>query len=73
MEKSSDFVAVFGRLGEDLSLSEDVLLGLEKFVCALYGKPKTDSVNGVRLQLFVQNYAPQGKASPLKKIKGMTK
>ena len=71
MEKSTDFTTVFGRLGEDLSVSEDVVLGLEKFVCVLYGKPKTDAVNEVRLQLFVQNYAPQGKSSPLRKIKGI--
>ena len=46
-------------------------LGLESFVCALYGKPKMTNVDDVRYSMFQQFYAPKRHGDPLEKIKGI--
>ena len=46
---------------------------IEKFTCTLFGKPKFNSVNEVRLELFLKKYQPKKKEviiSCLKKMEG---
>ena len=35
-------------LGDDWNVDDDLLIGCEKFTCALYGKSKSESVDEVR-------------------------
>ena len=53
LRKNDEFQEVFGRLGEEWSLTEELFGKLEAFVCALYGAKKgTSDVNELRYALF---------------------
>ena len=49
----------------DMAFSDDILgeefKVMEKFSCALYGNPKFNSINEVRLELFLKKYQPKKK------------
>ena len=47
------------KLGENLNVTQEVTATIEKFVCALYGKPHMNSVDNVRFAFFQQYYAPK--------------
>lgn len=59
--------------GESLNAAPDVVVGIGKFVSALYGKPDmhSSSVDDVRFAFFQQYYAPRKIEDPLHKIKGV--
>ena len=59
MEKSDQHVDVFSHLGESIPPQQEVYLGLEKFVCAMYGKAHMKCVDDVRYAYFQHNYAPK--------------
>ena len=42
-----------------LSVSEDTVVNIEKFVCEMYSKNKISSVDEVRLQIFLDKYKPK--------------
>ncbi len=46
-------------------------VGLEKFVCALFGKPQMESVSNLRYATFQQHYIPKKQDKQLDGIKGM--
>jgi len=48
MLQSPTFCYALSQLGNSWTLSPGLVTGLEKFVCALFGKPNFDSVDDVR-------------------------
>ena len=62
---------IFGTLGDDTCKIDDVIHGVERFVCSLYGIPKLDSVNDARFAIFQHRYALHERDEPLDKIKGI--
>ena len=40
MRKDKRFTELFGRLGQDLAVSEEDMASVEEFVCCLYGGQK---------------------------------
>ena len=61
-------------MGFSNDIQEEEFKVIEKFTCALYGKPKFNSVNEVRLELFLKKYRPKKKEenviSCIKKMEG---
>ena len=51
-------IKVFFELGEKEIVDNKQLRGIEKFVCEIYEKKQLDSVNDVRLQIFLKKYKP---------------
>ena len=56
LEKDKTAQTVFGDMGFSDDIQEEEFKVIEKFACALYGKPKFNSVNEVRLELFLKKY-----------------
>ncbi len=48
-------------------------VGLEKFVCALYGKPQMKNVNNLRYISFQLHPVPKKQHKPIDGIKGMNR
>ena len=48
----ADYVAAFSSLGNTYLVATEVTQGIEKYVCALYGRSKLHSVNEARLSIF---------------------
>ena len=61
LEKDKTAQTVFGDIGFSDDIQEEEFKVIEKFACALYGKPKFNAVNGVRLELFLKKYRPKKK------------
>jgi len=59
MEKSKEYTAAFGALGSSDSVDTNNLNVVEKFVCAVYGKPKYTDVNKLCYYLFRARYQPK--------------
>ena len=61
-------------MGFSDDIQEEEFKVIEKFTYALYGKPKFNSVNKVRLELFLKKYQPRKKEevviSCVKKMEG---
>ncbi|XP_066924012.1 uncharacterized protein [Clytia hemisphaerica] len=51
-EGSDHLTKVFSKLGETLTVSDDLFASIQKFVCSLYGKESMASVNDLRYVLF---------------------
>ena len=43
------FHETLGKIGENWIIDEETYLQIEKFICSLYGYPKTSQINDVRL------------------------
>ena len=58
-----------------MGFSDDIQEGefkvIEKFTCALYGIPKFNSVNEVKLELFLKKYQPRKKEVVISCVKKM--
>ena len=50
--KKHEFLQLFGNLGLEFRVNQQLFDGLEKFVCVLYGFPKKSTVNDVRKSIF---------------------
>ncbi len=59
MLKNSKHQTSFCHLGESLSLSNADIVEIEKFVCAMYGKPGSSSVSNERYILFMRKLRPR--------------
>lgn len=59
LEKSLEFQEMFGLLGDQSEVSGQLISGLERFVCAMYGKSTTSEINKVRYELFKQKFNPK--------------
>ncbi|XP_065649422.1 uncharacterized protein LOC136078186 [Hydra vulgaris] len=51
-EKKKEYCPAFRGIGMSLDVSDDVVNGIQKFVCHLYGASKEDVVNKARYYLF---------------------
>jgi len=69
--KMDTHAKLFDTLGEDTCEINDVMDGVERFVCSLYEMPKLVKVNDARFAIFQQRYAPRKRDEPLDKIKGV--
>ena len=47
---------VFTEMGTEILLNSSILEGVEKYLCLLYGKKKCDSIDDVRLQMFLEKF-----------------
>ena len=56
VNKKTEFIDLFASLGDEVAPSEELVLGLEKFVCFLYGHPRLLSVNEARRKVFWQKF-----------------
>ena len=52
MKSNEVFQEIFAELGRENSASVNLLLGLERFVCNLYGEKRLLSVNEARRAIF---------------------
>ena len=59
LEKRSEFFSTFRALGGSIDILPETFDEVEKFVCCMYGKPKYDSVNKLRYDLFTQKLRPK--------------
>ena len=71
MVRNQSHIHMLAELGTHESVPEHVHSGIEKFVCAMYGKAHMNNVDDVRYAYFQQNYAPKRIDDPLGRIKGM--
>ena len=61
LDKDKTARTVFGDMGFSDDIQEKQFKVIEKFPCTLYEKPKFNSVNEVRLKLFLKKYQPKKK------------
>ena len=61
LEKDKTTQTVFGDMGFSPDIRKEEFKVIEKFTCTLYGKPKFNSVDEVRLELFLKKYQPKKK------------
>ena len=59
LEKDKAAQTVFGDMGFSDDTQEEEFKVIEKFTCTLYEKPKFNSVDDVRLELFLKKYQPK--------------
>ena len=52
LEKKLDYHDIFAAIGNDWVVSNDVIDGLEKFTCELYGKSNFNSINAARYYIL---------------------
>ena len=71
LEKDKTAQTVFGNTGFSDDIQEEEFKVIEKFTCALYGKPKFNSVDEVRLKLFLKKYQPKKKEVAISCVKKM--
>ena len=70
LEKKKTARTVFGDMGFSDDIQEEFKV-IEKFTCILYGKAKFNSVNEVRLELFLEKYQPKKKEVVISCVKKM--
>ena len=56
LENSEEAQCAFSNLGKDLPSIKQEVSVIEKFICALYGERKLDSVNNARFQIFCNKF-----------------
>jgi len=66
MEKCSDYVAFFTQFGTTTFVDEASNKQLERFVCALYGKPSYSDVDKLRCDIFKSKYQPKSASKSFK-------
>ena len=55
----TEYQSVFIELTEDFEIKETTLQKIEEFVCVMYGKKKSTTVNDARLDMFLNKYKPK--------------
>ena len=63
--KKHEFIQLFGKLGLEFRVNQQLFDGLEKFVCFLYGFPKKSTVNDVRKSIFRTKFDKEKKVVDL--------
>ena len=61
LKKEKTAQTVFGDIGFFDDIQEEEFKVVEKFTCTLHGKPKFNSANEVRLEVFLKNYRQKKK------------
>ena len=70
MLKNNAFIDVFSRLGEEKLTDNDVVL-LEEFTCAMFGYTKLSSINEARYSYFKSKCTPKASSKPLDSLKSV--
>ena len=65
MKDNQEFLETFSLLGTDVEPSENVVRGLEKYVCSLYAETRLDAVNDARRKIFWRTFARDKKITDL--------
>ena len=65
MQGTEEFVTAFAELGTSNNPANDVIVGIEKFTCALYGEKRLSSVDDVRRKIFWRNFSRDKKITDL--------
>ncbi|XP_044760188.1 uncharacterized protein LOC123317646 isoform X1 [Coccinella septempunctata] len=71
IEEYPNIANIFASFEHSQEISEEQIQGIEKFVCCMYGRHNANSVDKVRLDLFLRNhggFVSQAK-NPLDKVK----
>ena len=68
LENSKEAQCAFSNLSVDLPSRQEVS-DIEKFICALYGKRKLDSINDTRFQIFCNKYKTKDESQSVTKVK----
>ena len=67
-EKNSELQETFPNLSHSEGISDDIKSIIESFVCQMYGRKKTNSVNQACLKIFVTKYKPKKGSASLNQI-----
>ena len=68
LENSKEAQCASSNLAVDLPSIKEVS-DIEKFICALYGKRKLDSINDTRFQIFCNKYKTKDESQSVTKVK----
>ena len=68
LEKNPELQEAFLDLSHSEGISDDIKPIIESFVCQMYGRMKTNSVNQARLEIFVTKYKPKKGSASLNQI-----
>lgn len=60
VEKNPDFVEILGKLGQEHACSSELQTGIERFICAVYGKPSYTDINKLRHDTFCKKNQSHG-------------
>ena len=71
LERDKTAPTVFGDMGFSDDIQKEEFKVIEKFTCALYGKPEFSSANEVRLELFLKKNQPKKKEVVISCVKKM--
>ena len=62
LKQNPEYILSFRMIGNNECISEKIYMEIEKFTCKLYQKLlKTESINKLRYDLFLQRYSPKNK------------
>ena len=61
LEKRIETREVFTEVSTEISLNSSILERVEKYLCLLYGKKTCNSIDDVRLQMFLEKYSSSAK------------
>ena len=65
LQGTEGFVTTFAELGTSSEPTNNVIEGIEKFTCALYGEKRLSSVDDVRRKIFWRNFSRDQKITDL--------
>ena len=68
VQDNQEFLTVFSNLGTTMQVSQQMIAGLSKYVCHLYGEKKTTSVDVARRKIFWRNFSRDSKIVDLSLI-----
>ena len=68
LKKNPELQEAFLNLSHSEGTSHDIKSIIESFVCQMYGRKKTNSVDQARLEIFVTKYKPKKGSASLNQI-----
>ena len=68
LKKNPELQEAFLNLSHSEGISHDIKSIIESFVCQMYGRKKTNSVDQARLEIFVTKYKPKKGSASLNQI-----
>ena len=68
IQENAEFLEIFSELGQASDASENLIAGLEKFVCSLYGEKRLTSVDDARRKIFWKNFTRDEKITDLSSL-----
>ena len=68
LQKNPELQDALLNLSYSEGISDDIKSIIESFVCQMYGRKKTNSIDQARLEIFVTKYEPKKGSAPLNQI-----